>query len=148
MKRFRFQLEMALEWRRQRMMTQQARLEQLLSQVQQLRRLRQQLQQDYDDSEASTRSNKTIEAADLQALSAFRRAVEFRQGQLVQQERKLADAIVSQRKVLMEETRQTKLLEKLKERKHADWKKEADRELENDASDAFLAKWGMRAGDD
>lgn len=147
MKRFRFQLEMALGWRRQRMLTQQARLEQLLAQVHQLRLLRQQLQRDYDESEASTRSAKTIESADLQALAAYRRAVEFRQGHLVQEEAKLAESIERQRKVLTEETRQTKLLEKLKEHKHADWKKEADRELENDTSDAFLAKWSMRADD-
>jgi len=146
MKRFRFQLEMALQWRKQRVATQQAVLEEIVGRRTQLLLRRNQLLEEYERSESDTLGTNVVTGDDLRALDSYRRAVQFQQAQLLREEAKLTEAIERQRKVVMEENRQCKLLERLKERKQASWQREMDRELENDASDGYLAKWNKREG--
>jgi hypothetical protein len=45
----------------------------------------------------------------------------------------------------MEARRRCRLLEKLKERRRAEWEKARDRELEELASESFLARWNRGA---
>jgi hypothetical protein len=45
---------------------------------------------------------------------------------------------------LLEAQRRLRLLERLKERQRGKWKVECDRELDQLASDAFMAKWNSQ----
>jgi flagellar FliJ protein len=141
MKRFRFQLETALQWRQQRAATQQALLERMLGALQTLRSRKRRLVEEYDRSEAETIRSPVVPADELRALGEYRRAIQFQQEQIQREEAKMLEAIERQRKVLVEETRQCRLLERLKDRKLKEWRREADREMESHAAEGFLAKW-------
>jgi hypothetical protein len=75
------------------------------------------------------------------ALDSYRRWVKLQlesyAGQIAQAEALIA----TQRERVALAQRNFKLLEKLKDRARRKWRKEADAELENLASEAFLAKW-------
>jgi hypothetical protein len=105
MKRFRFQLEMALQWRQQRAATQQALLDRMLGALQTLHLRRKRLAEEYDRSETDTIRSPVVAADELRALGNYRRAIQFQQEQIQREEAILAEAIERQRKVLIEETR-------------------------------------------
>ena len=52
--------------------------------------------------------------------------------------------IVAQRQRLMEAERKCELLAKLRERQHEAWRQEETKQLEELASDVFLAAWNQR----
>ncbi|MCS7023399.1 MAG: hypothetical protein NZV14_01255 [Bryobacteraceae bacterium] len=141
MKRFRFELDPALRWRKQRLDLHQAKLQQLNWELGRVRAASQQLASDYQQAEAFTRSHSEINAADLQALAAYRYAIDERQRQLRRQEAQLVEDVERQRRLWMEEARQLQLLEKLKQRKRQEWSQQLAREIDQQASEAYLAQW-------
>jgi len=53
--------------------------------------------------------------------------------------------VLAEREVaMMDARRRFRLLEKLKERRLAEWQKVQERELDQIASESFLAKWNLR----
>jgi len=69
--------------------------------------------------------------AELQAL-ALRRVACERQS-------------AAQRQKVLEAQRQCRLLERLEHRRHAEWRRAADREMESLAAESFLARWHRQA---
>ena len=53
--------------------------------------------------------------------------------------------MASQRQRRREAQRQCRLLEKLEQRRRAEWRVEADKEMENLAAESFLARWNRQA---
>src|ERR1039458_7519716 len=53
--------------------------------------------------------------------------------------------VAAQRQKVLEAQRQCRLLEKLEQRRHAEWRREADREMESLAAESFLARWNRQA---
>lgn len=141
MKRFRFQLEVALKWRLQRVAAEQARLDQLRASLAQIDLLLRNTNEEWNDAQRSTLNQLNISAEELAALSGFRRAVDHRRLKLDRDRQKTIEDLARQQKVLVEETRQCRLLEKLKDRKHQEWVREADKQLEADATEIYLSQW-------
>lgn len=141
MKRFRFQLETALTWRRQKEQAERARLEDMAARKAQLVARRREVEQQWLEAQAITVSRSSIEGGELAALDAYRRAAGFEQARIDGQLAALEQEIERQRQVLVEAGRQARLLEKLKETKHAAWKRETARLLEEEASELYLAQW-------
>ncbi len=52
--------------------------------------------------------------------------------------------LAAQQAALVEARRRCRLLERLKERRATEWRSAADRELEELASDSYLAQWARR----
>ena len=46
---------------------------------------------------------------------------------------------------MLEAQRQCRLLEKLEQRRHAEWRRAADKEVEDLAAESFLARWSRKA---
>lgn len=141
MKRFRFQLETALTWRRQREQAERARLETLAARKAQLQGRKHEVEQSWIEARQATVSRREVEGAELAALDAYRRAAGAEQARLDGQLAALEQDIERQRAVLVEAGRQTRLLEKLKETKRAEWRRQTDRLLEEEASELYLAQW-------
>ncbi|MCC6363825.1 MAG: hypothetical protein IT165_09885 [Bryobacterales bacterium] len=141
MKRFHFQLETALEWRRRKMELEQARLAELEARKGSLLSAMSALQQSWRESRELVLSSPAISAADLAALEAYRHSVDRRQHKLEGEEARLAAAIAAQQTTLLEASRECRLLEKLRERRFTEWKRSAEAELEAEAGELYLAKW-------
>ncbi|MCC6390011.1 MAG: hypothetical protein IT167_05370 [Bryobacterales bacterium] len=141
MKRFHFQLQTALEWRRRKMDLEQARLAALEARGQELTSAMSDLQKTWSQSRELVLSSPAISASDLAALEAYRQSVDRQQHQFDNESARLAVAIAAQQKTLLEASREFRLLEKLRERRFTGWKRSAMAELEAEAGELYLAKW-------
>jgi flagellar export protein FliJ len=141
---FRFSLEKALHLRRVQLQLSEARFRQEAAALVELERSREALRTSRADAEAHVRMGGTARGCDLAALGAFGRHVGARQKQLAQQyaegEKKLDEC----RTAMLEARRRCRLMEKLKERRRADWQTALNRELEELAGESFLAQWSRR----
>lgn len=141
MRKFQFQLESALTWRRQREQTVRARLEELAGRKAGLQQQRREVEARFLDAQAETLGRKSLASEELAALDGYRRASDMRQHAIDGELQTLEAAIAAQRAELVEAGRQTRLLEKLKDRRRAAWQREADVLLEQEASELYLAQW-------
>jgi len=141
MKRFHFQLQTALDWRRRRMEQEQFRYEEMQSHHAALQAAIENAEQSFSDSRKATIESPTLLAADLTALAEYRDAVELRKYRLKRESAKVESDIIQQKAVVVEATRQCRLLEKLRDRRLEEWRKACDHELEIEAGDLYLAKW-------
>jgi flagellar export protein FliJ len=145
MKRFQFQLASALNWRRQRLETERARLEEMVGRRMAVQSKLEQSGQRWEQSRESIVSKAGVTAFDLSALESFRRAVEHEKTRLGNEMAALDRRIEAQRKRVQEADRQCRLLEKLKDRRFDEWRKLAAREEETEASGLYLAKWNRES---
>lgn len=102
------------------------------------------LRQDWGDSRELVLSAPSIDSADLAALETYRQWVDRRQIELEGEAARLEAAIAAQRRTLLEASREFRLLEKLRERRFAEWKRLAETEFEAEAGELYLAKWQRR----
>lgn len=144
MKRFHFQPRTALEWRRGRMEREQAHLAGLEARRRELLSAMAALRQDWGDSRELVLSAPSIDSADLAALETYRQWVDRRQIELEGEAARLEAAIAAQRRTLLEASREFRLLDKLRERRFAEWKRLSETESEAEAGELYLAKWQRR----
>jgi hypothetical protein len=147
MKRFHFQLQAALEWRHRRMEQEQFRWEEMQSHHAALQAELDQADSSFSQSHKITLESPTLVAADLSALAEYRDAVELRKQRLRRESAKLEAEMIHQKSVMVEATRQFRLLEKLRDRRLQEWRKACDHELETEAGDLYLAKWNRQTMD-
>lgn len=140
MKRFQFQLQTALDWRKRRMETEQARLDDLLLRQSQLHQALDDTGRSYSESQAAILQSTTIDAAELAALDAYRRALHQQKRRIEIEIARVKEALTNQRQILITATRDYRLMEKLKDRRLSEWRKQFDRELENEAAELYLSK--------
>ncbi len=142
MKKFQFQLESALAFRQQRLEAEQARMDMLHQERLQLIQEAQELQRRWVEAQHLVVESPSVDPVELAALAGFHRGTEQRKSRIVEQVQELDGRIVKQRKLLLEATREVRLIEKLKARRLKEWSAQMERELENEAADFYLAKWG------
>jgi hypothetical protein len=105
---------------------------------------RQALERETDDTNRAIAYAKSVVAADLVALDAFRRYAVRERARF---HAALADCgrrIGEQQKRVMEARRRVELLDKLREKRWTAWNTELAREIEAQAGEAYLAKWSQR----
>ncbi|HEY1215268.1 MAG TPA: hypothetical protein VGE93_16685 [Bryobacteraceae bacterium] len=139
MKRFEFSLRRVLDFRKQQAEMERARLQALMATLERLRAAKQSLNQELQDARASlTRSlasgNDYRVFADFEQHIHRRCAVHDRDSQLVQQQ------VRDQQVKVRDADQQVKLLEDLKAKKLEQWNHQFDKELEELASDSYLAR--------
>jgi hypothetical protein len=141
MSAFRFPLEKVLNWRRTQLEIEEAKLQRLVAQRLALERARAELEAAGVHAEADVRGWGSVAGGDLAALSGFRRHVSAKEREIAGHHAECEKAIGEQRRVMVEAQRRCRLLERLRERRHADWKAAADRDLEAMATESYLARW-------
>lgn len=141
MKQFEFRLQRVLELRSQQADIERARLQNLLNGRTRLSRDRNNLIQQQLRAAADIRGAANISGSDLSALAVYDRHIQKRKAVLDKQLAQLEQQIGIQTAALREAERKVKLLEKLKQRKLADWTTERDKELEADAAESYLARF-------
>jgi flagellar export protein FliJ len=141
MKRFHFSADSLLQWRTQAAEREDARLQALFAEAQRLKDSIAQLVRARTEAASALYASASLTGGDLANLEAFRRQTIAREHALATQQADCASRIEAQRKLCVEAHRQQQLLERLKERRLTEWQYEANKELEEIASESFLSKF-------
>jgi len=139
---FRFPLKRVLDWRRTQLELEEARYKQQAAAIAELDRARAEIEAEGIRAEVQVREWSPVTSSDLAALSSFRLRVKSREARIAAQRVECVRKLAEQQKIMLEARRRCKLLERLEERKLAEWRAARDKELEELAAESFLAKWG------
>ena len=139
MKAFRFPLERALDWRRVQLELEENRFQRQAAVLAELDRIRAELEAAALGAELQVRAWTPLSGRDLSSLSGFRRHVENEERTLAARRAQSQRELAEQEARMLEARRRCRLLEKLRERQWAEWQAAGDRELEQFATESFLA---------
>jgi flagellar export protein FliJ len=138
---FKFRLQRVLHLKETQLKTEEFKLESLLqrrAQMQaQIEAAEQTVHSERQSIEAATYSN----SAQLLAFEHFKRRAEKDRQEALRNLAAHDELIEKQRAVIVEARRGVLLLEKLREKRLADWQVEADKEMESLAADFSAAQW-------
>ena len=146
MRAFKFPLRRALEWRRTQLELEENKLRQLAASLEEMALAAARLEMVQSRAEAAVRQQAVVEARDLWALAAYRQRLLTESRQLSMRRAACNEQLAAQRRNVLEAQRQCRLLEKLEQRRAAEWQQALDRELESLAAESFLARWRRQAG--
>jgi hypothetical protein len=141
MKRFHFSLERVRQWRRLQLEIEQERLEEFLRERGSLTKERESLESCLAEAESSVWTGAATNALELRALDEFRLYIASEQRKLGQRMTACDQKIAVQKERVIEERRRAALLDRLRERRHVEWQKEFDKELEALAAESYLSSW-------
>ncbi len=141
MKTFRFRLQRVLNWRRQQLELVEATIERIHAELRNLDASRRRLQKSLWESELQIREPRVLEGSELGALARYQRFVKARQATLLEERKQCEVRLAEQRQKLEEARRRVRLLEKLQQRRLAEWKAEAAKEMEGLAGELSLAAY-------
>ena len=139
MKAFRFPLERALDWRRVQLELEENRFQRQAAVLAELDRTRAELEAAALGAELQVRTWSPLSGRDLWSLSGFRRHVENEERTLEARRAQSQRELAEQEARMLEARRRCRLLERLRERQWAEWQAAGDRELEQFATESFLA---------
>ena len=141
---FQFPLQKALDWRRTQLGLAEAQLQRQLAALADLDRERLELEAVGRRTEVEVRSFHPLEGGDLRALGSFRLLVKTQERQLAARRMECQKEVAVRQAAMLEARRRCRLLERLLERRRAEWQTACDRELEELAADSYLALWSRR----
>ena len=142
MKAFQFRLKRVLELREMQLRTEEAKLDQLYAARRRMEAEMQLMEESLKKARTELSRQATLRSADLLALEFYDRHVvserKHWEARLVAHDR----IIEQQQAAVVEARRQVRLLEKLRERRQAEWQAGQDKELEELAAEFAAAQWG------
>jgi flagellar export protein FliJ len=141
---FAFTLQKVLDWRRAQLGIEEIRFRQQASEIANIGRQRAELAASLAAAEAQIRREGGAPGSDLAALGNFRLYVQAKDKALAARWAECEKRLAEQRNAMLAARRRCALLERLKERRQAEWEAARNRELEELASDSFLAQWNRR----
>jgi hypothetical protein len=139
---FLFPLQKVLNWRRTQLELGEIRFKQQLMAVADLDRARAELEAAGMKAETQVRDWSSLAGGDLAALGSFRLDVKRKDSEIAACRVTCQKSLETQQRTMLEARRGCRLLERLKERRLAEWTSARDHELEELASESFLARWG------
>lgn len=141
MRSFHFPLEGVLGLRRTQLEIEEAAYQRFLGEVAALDRTRAELEALGIQAEVQVRQWRPLSGTDLAALAAFRGALQSKQRSIAACRVEAAKRAAAQLAAMLAAQRRCRLLERLRERRLAEWRHEADREIETLAAESYLARW-------
>ncbi len=145
MKRFHFELERVRDLRRQQLTAEESKLEALLNERRLLQAGGAKIDAEKIEAERTVFAQPANPAQQLAALSVYKAHLASEKQKLIARQEDSEKRIMGQQKAILEARRRVQLLDKLRERKQAEWQSAFDREQENLAGELFLAKWKGRS---
>jgi flagellar export protein FliJ len=139
---FRFRLQKVLDLRHTQLETEESRFKQQLAALAGLDSERAGWAAAGSKAETQVRDFNQLAGSDLTALGNFRLTVEQQQKEIDGRRLECHKSLEAQQSTMLEARRRCRLLERLKEKRLAEWTSERDHELEQLASESFMAKWG------
>jgi flagellar export protein FliJ len=141
MKSFEFRLTRVLDWRRRQAEIEEIKLTQLLAEAQRLADERRLLAERRTQSQHSVLSHRSPAPEELWRLRDYLDKAKRQDGVLAQQIAAQAVKVDAQRRRATEARQKREALERLRESRFDEWRREVDRETDSFASEAFLARW-------
>jgi flagellar FliJ protein len=142
MSAFRFRLERVLEIRRMEADRERAQADRIRQAIADLALRERQLLATRDEAAGSLRVPQAqVPQHTIEAMDGFSQYVRAQRERFAQARTKLEAELAAQLARVIEAQRRVKLLEKLKERRLADWKSATAKELEELAADSFLNRF-------
>jgi len=142
MNSFRFPLQKVLDWRHTQLELEETRFKQQLAALAALDAEHAELEAAGIKAEIQVRDWRPLEGRDLTALGSFRLSVKQKEAQNDIRRQECRSHLEARQSAMLEARRRCRLLERLKDRRLAEWQSAHDRELEQLAAESFLAKWG------
>jgi hypothetical protein len=142
MQRFQFPLQRILDWRRTQLEIEEGKFRQRGEALAAVDRARAELEAQVVHTEREVRRWDSVGGADLRALDEYRKYVRAEEARLAADRAERARAVAAQQAAMLEARRRFRLLERLKDRRLAEWKTACDRELDEIAAESYLAQWG------
>jgi hypothetical protein len=143
MKSFHFPLDKALKWRLIELELEEAQYKQQAAELAELDRRRAEVEASGIRAEIQVREWNPISASELTALGAYRLAVKVEEADLNRRRDESSRKLAAQQQQMLQARRRCRLLERLKERRLAEWKSACDREIEETATESFLGRWNQ-----
>jgi flagellar biosynthesis chaperone FliJ len=141
---FRFRLERVLDWYGKELRVEQGRLGLCLSALRTVQDSLLRLDAERTAVERELIAQLSIPGCEFAALGLYRLRVRKHELELVEDRGRREQAVREQTGKVQQAQRKVRLLEKLRERRVAEHLYAEDRELENLAADAYLARWATR----
>jgi flagellar export protein FliJ len=141
---FRFPLERVLDWRRTELEMAESRFKQQAAALAELDRQHAELEAAGIRTEIQVRQWRPLSGGDLAALGGFRLQIKKREQGLAARRAQCREELAKRQNAMLEARRRLRLLERLKERRLAEWRAACDRELEEQAAVTYLARWSRR----
>ncbi len=145
MRRFQFRLDSVLSWRTVELELEKSRLERLFAERRRWDAETMALEVRGRES-ARLIAAKTLDGQQLAALSNHRHYLEREAARMGAQRADCEKRIAAQQQLVVKAERAVRLLERLKERRLAEWNFDFNREMEALASETFLSKWAREKG--
>jgi hypothetical protein len=99
------------------------------------------LREQHDQSEKSLKSSAAVTGLELELHDSFLQSVRIESEKLDSSRAACQKKIEAQMAVVTSKRRDVKLLEKLKEQRFEKWQAEMFKEIDQQAEEAYLAKW-------
>jgi flagellar export protein FliJ len=141
---FRFRLEKVLEWRRQQMELEEARFKQQTAALAEMDGARAALEAAGIRAELEVRTWSPLAGNDLAALAGFRLHTRRQEQEIARLRAEAQKKLEALQPTMLEARRRCRLLERLRERRLAEWQAACDRELEELAGESYLAGMARR----
>jgi hypothetical protein len=97
------------------------------------------------EAEKTLRSATSVTGHDLGLFSSYQQGMKSEQKRIDKVRAECRQRIEAQLAILTSKRREVKLLEHLKEQRHEKWEKEMFKEIDQQAEEAYLAKWNKDA---
>ena len=146
MRSFRFRLDRVLEWYRNQFDLEQARLAMTMTALHNAQQDVARFHAECLAVERDVIGRSEIQARDFPALGLFRLRAKQTELELNQELHKRESAVRDQMQRTQDAQRRLRLLEKLRDRRQAEYRYLEEKELEDLAAEAFLAKWDRPSG--
>ena len=141
---FRFALQKVLDWRRTQLEVEEVQFRQQLARLAELDRTRARWSAQGASAEQQVREWKPVAGSELEALGSFRLHVKLKETELAIPRAQCRKELDRQQNVMLETRRRLRLLERLRERRQAEWVQAGNKELADLAAESYLAKWKPR----
>jgi flagellar export protein FliJ len=145
---FHFNLDRVREWRTRQLELEEAGLQQLLAEKASLKARAAALEREREAARQAVAQQGSATGQDLGALDAFFRYVAMERQKLAAAQTACERRICVQQQQVIVARRRVEVIERLREKRLADWRAGFDREQENLAAELFLAKWKKRGQGD
>jgi len=138
---FRFRLEKVLDWRRARLELEEMNYRRHAAILAEVDRQDAEVQSAAQTAEQRVREWTPVAGFELDALDAFRLHAQRKRKDLAANRAEALRRLAAQQAVMLEARRNLRLLERLKERRLAEWRAALDKETEETAAESYLAHW-------
>jgi flagellar export protein FliJ len=140
-KKFNFPLARVMEFRRLQARMEEIKLEGLYAELRAIDTREVALIEESVQSEKALRAATSVTGFDLELFDSYRQAAKEERKRMDKARGECRKKIDAQLQVLIVKRRDVKLLEHLKEQRFEKWEKEMFKQIDQEAEEAYLAKW-------